>query len=353
MRSLIGLILLGAAGSVFASPFAQTNLVSDLSGMALTTDPNLKDPWGMSFSGTSPFWISDRAAGVSTLYSGAGAIVPLVVAIPPGAPLGPTGQVFAGPTTSFVLNGNPALFIFDTLGGTIDAWNGGASATQVASTAGAQYEGLALANNTLFAANFVAGGQVDMFNSSYALTGSFTDATIPAGYAPFNAQAIGGKIYVTYGKLTAGVPVPLPGGGGFVDVFDTAGNFLQRLASNGPLDAPWGIAMAPAAFGEFGGDLMVGNFGNGEINAFDPVTGQFKGTLTDASGNPIANPGLWAINFGNSSANPNALYFNVGLNAGQDGLFAEIQAVPEPGSLVLMTIGLLGIAPFARRRLVG
>ena len=346
------LLVLGS--SVFANEFTQTNLVSNIPGMAITTDPNLADPWGMSFSATSPIWVSDRATGVSTLYSGAGAIVPLVVTVPPGAPVGPTGQVFAG-GTAFMLNGSPADFIFATLAGTIDAWNGTTTATVERTTPGATFEGLALANNMLYATNFQPGGGIDVFNSSYAPTtvvGGFVDPNLPAGFAPFNIQNIGGNLYVTYAKVTAGSPVPLPGGGGFVDVYDTNGNLIQRLISSGSLDAPWGVALAPASFDGFGGDLLVGNFGNGEINAFNPTTGAFLGTLDDSSGNPIVNSGLWAINFGNSSANPNALYFNAGINGGTDGLFGDIQASPEPASLAFTAVGvfaLLGCAWMRRK----
>jgi len=337
-----------------ADSFLQTNLVSDISGMAAATDPHLKDPWGMSFSATSPIWVSDRMTGVATVYTGSGTVAPLVVTVPPGtATTGPTGQVFAGPTTSFTLNGTPASFIFDTLGGTVDAWNGGSAATVVATTTGARYEGLALANNTLYAANFVSGGGINVFNPSYTpvtLSGKFTDPNIPAGYAPFNIQNVNGDLYVEYAKLTAGVPVPLPGGGGYVDVFDTNGNLLQRLVSNGPLNAPWGITMAPAGFGSFGNDLLIGNFGNGEINAFNPTTGAFLGTLTDASGNPLVDSGLWALDFGNSSANPDALYFTAGLNSGNDGLFGDVRAVPEPAAFGLAVLGILGLLGYAGQR---
>lgn len=345
-------LVLSLGASLFADGFSQTNLVSNISGLAKTFDPNLQDPWGMSFSAGSPIWVSDRAAGISTLYTGAGAIVPLVVAVPPGAPPGPTGQVFAGIAGNFLLNGTPSSFIFDTLAGTIDAWNTGTTATVMHTTAGASYEGLALASNQLYAANF--NGSVDVFDSSFSpitTTGGFVDSNLPTGYSPFNIQNIGGKLYVEYGKVTSGVPVPLPGGGGYVDVFDTNGNLLQRLISNGPLDAPWGITMAPSGFGPFGGDLLVGNFGNGEINAFNPTTGAFLGTISDSQGNPIANPGLWAINFGNSSANPNGLYINVGLNGGADGLFAEIQT-PEPATFALGAIGLVTLIGLAQRRRV-
>jgi uncharacterized protein (TIGR03118 family) len=346
--------LMLASPSLFADAFTQTNLVSDIPGLAATLDPHLVDPWGMSFSATSPIWVSDRATGVATLYSGTGSIVPLVVSTPPGAPAGPTGQVFAG-GTNFMLNGTPASFIFATLAGTIDAWNNGAGTTAMveATAPGAAFEGLALANNMLYAANFQAGGGIDVFNSSYAPTtvsGNFADPNLPAGFAPFNVQNIGGMLYVEFAKVTAGSPVPLPGGGGFVDIFDTNGNLIQRLISGGTLDAPWGVALAPAGFGAFGGDLMVGNFGNGEINAFNPTNGAFIGTLDDGSGNPFVNSGLWAIEFGNSSANPNGLYFNAGLNMGTDGLFGVIQSTPEPASWSITALGVCVLIGLAWRR---
>ena len=353
MRLLAICALLGPA--LFGDGFTQTNLVSDIPGMAINTDPNLKDPWGMSFNAASPIWVSDRATGVSTLYSGTGVVNSLVVTVPPGIPLGPTGQVFANITGNFLLNNSPAAFIFDTLGGTIDAWNGGTTATVMNTTTGASFEGLALAGTQLYAANFQATGGIDVFDTNFAPTtsaGGFVDPNLPAGYSAFNVQNIGGILYVEYAKVTSGVPVPLPGGGGFVDEFDANGNLLKRLISDGPLDAPWGIALAPATFGAFGGDLLVGNFGNGEINAFNPTTGSFIGTLDDGNGNPIVNPGLWAIDFGNSSANPNGLYFNVGLNGGQDGLFGVITATPEPASFGLTALALVGLAGFARRRSV-
>jgi len=343
---------------LFAGSYSQTNLVSDIPGMAAVTDPNLKDPWGVAFSPTSPIWVADRTTGLSTLYNGVGAITPLVVTVPPGtAATGPTGMVFAG-GTSFRLNANPVNFIFDTLGGTIDAWNGGSTATVVSTTAGANYTGLALASNTLFAANFTSGGQVSVFDSSFGKTtvsGNFNDPNLPSGYAPFNVQTLNGKLYVEYAKLTPGVPVALPGGGGFVDVFDTSGNLLQRLISNGSLDAPWGVTVAPAAFGAFGGDVLVGNFGDGKINAFDPLTGAFIGTLSDSSGNPIVDNGLWAIAFDSPNGapgalNPNELFFTAGPNRGEDGLFGAITAVPEPAAWTLIAMSVLGLGALQVRR---
>ncbi len=321
--------------------------------------PTLKIAWGVSFSPTSPIWVSDRATGLATLYNGVGAITPLVVTVPPGtAATGPTGQVFAG-GTNFRLNGNPVNFAFATLGGTIDAWNGGATATVMATTPGANYTGLALANNTLYAANFISGGNVNAFNSSFAATttpGNFNDPNLPSGYAPFNVQNINGKLYVEYAKVTNGVPVAQPGGGGYVDVFDTNGNLLQRLASNGKLDAPWGVTLAPAGFGVFGGDLLIGSFGTGQINAFDPTSGNFLGTLTDANGSPITNDGLWSLAFdlpngAPGALNPNELYFTAGPNGGNDGLFGAIVSdTPEPSTWAMAGLGVLALCWTRLRR---
>jgi uncharacterized protein (TIGR03118 family) len=352
---MLTLPLVVGSSAALADTFVQTNLVSDIPGMAANTDPNLVDPWGVSFSPTSPIWVSDRGTGVSTLYSGAGAPVPLIVTVPSGTPsTGPTGQVFAG-GTSFKLNGNPVNFIFDTLGGTIDAWNGGATASIVATTPGANFTGLALANNTLYAANFKAGGGINVFDSSFAPTnasGNFSDPNLPSGYAPFNIQNINGTLFVAYAKVTPGVPVALPGGGGYVDEFDTNGNLIRRLVSNGPLNGPWGVTAVPGTgFNGFAaGDVLVGNFSNGEINVFD-ANGNFLQTLTDGSGNPLVNPGLWSIAFdsGAPGANdPNALFFTAGINQGNDGLFGKIDAVPEPAVGGLAILGLFCISAFRR-----
>lgn len=341
--------------------YVQTNLVSDIPGKAVTTDPNLINPWGMANSATSPYWVSDQGAGVATLYTGNGAKNALVVTIPATAvgPQGPTGVVFANLAGNFVLNNNPATFIFANLNGTISAWNGGTTATIEHATAGAVYTGLALIDagtNRLYSANF-AGARIDVFDSSFNPVtlgaGAFTDPNLPAGYAPYNIQNINGKLYVQYALVGQnGMPVTVLGDG-FVDVFDANGNMLQRLISNGQLDAPWGIALAPAGFGDFANDLLVGNFGNGTINAFDPVTGAFKGTISDAQGNPIVNSGLWALNFGNGNAGstPNTLFFNAGINGEKDGLFGSITPTPEPGTIVLVGGGLLALFKKLRKKL--
>jgi uncharacterized protein (TIGR03118 family) len=232
------------------------------------------------------------------------------------------------------------------------------------SASGAVFKGLALANNGtgnfLYATNFNS-GQIDVFNSSFApvtLAANFTDPNLPAGYAPFDIEVIGGKLYVTYALQDTAKHDDVAGpGNGFVDVFDLNGNFLQRLVSNGPLDSPWGLALAPLSFGSYGGDLLVGNFGNGMINAFDPTTGAFLGTLSDSSDNPLVIQGLWGLAFGNGAqgTSTSSLYFTAGIpgpgGAVEDhGLFGSIQAAPEPGTIwLLAAAGLVGLCMRKKR----
>lgn len=339
---------------LLADSFTQTNLVSDVPGLANNTDPNLKNPWGVSFSTTSPFWASDQATGVSTLYNGAGVPQPLVVTIPGSTtpPSGPTGQVFNA-STGFAVNGNPATFIFDNLNGTISAWNGGTTAMVEATTPGAIYTGLAQAGNQLYAANSSA-GRIDVFNSAWGATtvsGGFKDPNLPAGFVPFNIQNIAGNLYVTYAQLgPGGSPMP----GGVVDEFDANGNLLKRVAANGSggsLFAPWGVVIAPSGFGSFSNDLLIGNFGNGEINAFDATTDMFLGTLDGADGKPIVNDFLWSLETRNAPGfNSNALYFSAGINNQQDGLFGEITEVPEPATIFGTAFGLGALALVRVRR---
>ncbi len=348
-----------------ADTFAQNNLVSDLPGMAAVTDSNLKNPWGMSFSPTSPIWVSNQGSNTSTLYSGTGTPAALVVSVPPTSPppTGPTGQVFNSTASDFVLaNGTKATFLFDTLAGTVNGWNGGSGTTAsvVLTTAGASYTGLALGNNGsanyLYAANFVSGGGITVLNSSFStatLPGTFTDPNLPSGYEPYNIQNVNGKLYVEYAQINPATGRAVTGLGlGYVDVFDTNGNLLQRLVSGGQLDAPWGVAIAPSGFGSFGNDVLIGNFGNGEINVYDPTSGTYIGTLSNATGAPLVNSGLWGIAFGNSAANPNALYFAAGINNEADGLFGDIVAVPEPAGwgLIIAGFAILGGVRSATRR---
>jgi uncharacterized protein (TIGR03118 family) len=301
---------------------------------------------------------------VSTLYNGAGVAQSLVVTIPtsgPNPPQGPTGQVFnsAALSTSFVVNGAKATFLFDTLGGTIAGWNSasGTTAATAFTRPGAAYTGLAIgssaAGDTLYAANF-AQGSIDVINSAFAmisLAGSFTDPNLTAGYVPYNVQNVGGSLYVEYSQVDPVTHRAAVGAGlGVVAVFDQNGNFIKTLTSGGPLNAPWGITMAPLLFPVFGGDLLIGNFGDGRVNAYDPATGAFLGTLTNGSNTPIANPGLWGIGFRTAAGfDPNALYFVAGINNEADGLFGEIVAAPEPATFVLMSLAGAGFLMFKSR----
>src|SRR5579872_4691995 len=343
--------LLFAAG---ANSFVQHNLVADIAGQADVTDPNLVNPWGVSFSATGPFWVSNQGKGNSTLYNGSGTITPLVVGVPPTSGSGsgtPTGQVFNGTATAFLIpsaaNG-AASFIFATEDGTISAWRGGItnnlSAIMVNNSAsGAVYTGLAIGSNTsgplLYAANFNS-GKIDVFDAKYSptsVTGGFTDSNLPAGYAPYNIWPVGGKLYVLYAQQDAKKQNSVAGAGnGFVNVFDFDGNLQKRLISSGPLNAPWGVALAPSTFGAFGGDLLVGNFGDGKINAFDPNTGASIGTLQDTKGNPIVNQGLWALIFGNgvSGGDKNTLYITAGPSFGDTKVHGLLAAIAPPAAIL-------------------
>jgi uncharacterized protein (TIGR03118 family) len=342
-----------------ANSFTQTNLVSDIPGMAKTTDPNLVNPWGVSFSSGSPFWISDNGAGLATLYNGAGDIIPLVVTVPPPGSA-PTGLVF---NSSSSFNGD--LFIFATEGGTITGWRGalGTTAETLSLGTGGVYKGLAIAttpNGTYLYATDFHNNSITVLPGIGApsLSGTFTDPNLPAGYAPFGIQNIGGKLYVTYAVQDAAKHDDVSGPGhGIVDVFDLQGNFLQRLISNGPLNSPWGMAIAPAGFGNFGNDLLVGNLRDGTINAFDPSTGSFLGQLDGANGMPLINLGLWDLTFGNggNGGSKSDLFFTAGIPGDggmveDHGLFGSIVPTPEPGTLALLGIGLLVLIGTARRR---
>ena len=333
--------------------------------MAITKDPNLVNPWGIAFGPTSPFWISDNKTGLSTLYNGAGGIVPLVVTIPGpgGATSSPTGTVFNPTNLAGTFHGD--AFLFGTEDGTIAGWRGGLGTTAEVpvTTADAVYKGITLANDLLYAANFHA-GTVDVFDSTFAPTtvpGGFLDSSVPAGYAPFDIANIGGNLYVTYALQDADKHDDVAGAGnGFVDIFDPNGNLLTRLIANGPLNSPWGLAVAPSNFGDFSNDLLVGNFGDGKINAFDPSNGNFLGTLQDGMGNPIVNQGLWGLAFGNGGPqfNPDTLYFTAGIpgpggHVEDHGLFGDLRAVPEPSTVVLFGTAFLAMAGLVRRRAQG
>jgi uncharacterized protein (TIGR03118 family) len=358
-------LVIATPSLLYAAPntgnnFYQHNLVSDLPGVADFTDPDLVNPWGISFSPTSPMWVSDNGTGLSTIYNGHGVKQGLVVTIPPAGGAAPTGQVFNS-TTDF----SGARFIFATEGGTIAAWSGGTSAVQRVdnSGAGSVYKGLALANNGsgnfLYATDF-HNNAINVFDKNFnpvTLAGSFTDPTLPAGYAPFNIEASGGMLYVTYAVQDAAKHDDVAGPGhGILDVFDANGNFVQRLVSHGALNSPWGMAIAPVGFGMFGHDLLVGNFGDGTINVFDPATGNWLAQLDDPNGNPITNLGLWDITFGNGAqgTSTSTLYFTAGIpgpdNIEDHGLFGRVQVTPEPGTLTLMGSGLASLIGYGWRR---
>lgn len=367
--ALLALCLLTLAASHSlraANAFLVRNLVSDVPALADHTDANLVGAWGISESATSPFWVADAGTGLSTLYNSSGSPMSLVVAIPPAQSGGkgiPTGTVYNTSTGFEVAAGKAAAFIFDTLDGTISGWNSSVNRENAIvmvnnSSAGAAYTGLAIGTNGsatfLYAANFHA-GTVDVFDSTWAaaMPGTFKDPTLPTGYAPFNVQNLGGKLYVSYALQNASQSFAVPGAGnGYVDVFDTAGTLLQRLISAGHLNAPWGLAIAPANFGDFGSDLLVGNFGDGTVNVFNPTTGAYVATLNDVIGSPVVVPNLWALQVGNggSGGDPYAVYFTAGIpgpDNGNHGLFGRLQGAPAVTTAQVLNGAsfLTGIAP--------
>jgi uncharacterized protein (TIGR03118 family) len=388
MGGLLVASLLGTTASGGSPAYVETDLVvnklvngvptlTDSNGIvhvAQFFDPNLVNPWGVGESPGlrgSPFWVSDNGSSVSTLYNTAGTPQTLVVAIPaPGDPLGasgkPTGLVFnlaGGAAGQFELSGfnangdattAPAVFLFAAEDGTILGWNPGVNpdGTPAAtlgkhaiiavdnSPLGAIYKGLAIAQDStgdvfLYATNFGA-GTVEVYNGLFAPASglpadAFVDPQLPRGYAPFNIVpiSVGGstKLFVTYAlKEEGGVDDVAGQGHGIVDTYDLQGHLLARFAQHGQLDSPWGVALAPAGFGEFGGDVLIGNFGNGHINAFDPATGEFRGKLKDAHGQAVVIDGLWTIMFGNggNGGDPGTLYFTAGPNDESDGIFGKL-----------------------------
>lgn len=354
-RFLFTLAVTTLAITPASAQYVQTNLTSNIPGLAANTDPQLVNPWGISFGAASPFWVSDNGTGVSTLYNGAGVKQALVVTIPGGVP---TGQVFNN-TGSFAITGGNASFIFATENGDIAAWRSGTTALTEFTSQGGSYKGLAIAGTGagahLYAANF-ATGNVDVLDNAFHLVsvpGGFTDPNLPAGYAPFNVQNINGNIVVTYAVRNAATGDDIAGpGNGIVDVYDQNGVLQRRLVSNGALNSPWGLALAPGSFGPLGNALLIGNFGDGTINGYDFFTGALLGTVMGTDGAPLVNDGLWGLAFGNNNASfdHNSLYVTAGLNDEADGLFARITPTPEPGSLVLMATGLMGVVLVGRKR---
>jgi uncharacterized protein (TIGR03118 family) len=345
----------GHLSSATPSVYRQANLNADLLGAASGKDASLVNPWGLSHGPTTPWWISDNGTGVATLYNGAGMASPtgspIVVAVPPpkgsamGTTAAPTGTIYNG-TNDFVITDHAtgksgqALFLFSTEDGTISGWSPTVSEQHAVlavdnstSPTGAVYKGLALGQlgcaNLLYAANFRA-GTIDVFDAHFApdhLSGAFVDPTIPVGFAPFNIANIGGQLYVTYAQQDGEKHDDVAGRGhGYLDVYTTSGTLVRRMVSQGPLDSPWGLALAPAGFGSFSNDLLVGNFGDGRINAFDPKTGASLGALQDRQGHPIVIGGLWGLAFGNGgNAGPTTtLYFTAGSGHEAHGLFGSL-----------------------------
>jgi len=322
--------------------YAVTALVSNNASLAPRVDPHLVNAWGLDAGPATPWWVSDNGVDLSTLYNAAGTKLGLEVSVAGG----PTGLVFNGAPTSFLIGDARARFIFSTEGGTIAGWSGTGPAKVMvdSSGAGAVYKGLAIASTPsgprLFATDF-HNAHVDVVNDAWGvvnLPGAFVDGRIPAGFAPFGIQTIGSRIFVTYAKQDAAAHDDVKGQGlGFVDAFDTAGNLLARVARHGQLNAPWGLAMAPAGFGRFSGDLLVGNFGDGQINAYREDDGRFEhaGTLRTDDGKKLVIDGLWALEFGHGAPNNGpmtTLFFTAGPNGEADGLFGTITAVLESDS---------------------
>ena len=357
------------AGSAQAQEFSVTNLVSDGSVKAATIDPNLINPWGISNGTTNPFWVSDNNSGFSTLYNSAGGKVPLTVAIPSWTGSGagsPDGVVFNGSGGFNVSAGGKtgsSAFLFATEDGTIQGWapsvNFGTTEIAVNNFPGAVYKGLAIGSTGgstfLYAANF-RGGDVEMYNSAFGLVNTFTDPNVAAGYAPFNVQDLGGTLYVTYALQDAVKHDDVAGAGnGYVDAFSLNGTFERRIVSQGgAIDSPWGLVIAPKSFGALAGDLLVGNFGDGTISAFDPNSGTFEGKVLGRNGKPIVEGDLWGLITGNGGAggSPDKVYFTAGITDEAHGLFGSI-GVPEPQTWTLMIVGLglMGVALRGRRTL--
>jgi uncharacterized protein (TIGR03118 family) len=330
-----------AAAPAAAPMFTETDLVSDVPGRAALTDPDVVNAWGLALSPTSPLWVANNGTNTATLYAGgangsAATKVPLTVAIPGGAP---TGQVF-NDTASFVVTSpagsGPARFMFVSEDGEVAGWNPAAAPTTAivaAHSVGAVYKGLALlhtdAGPYLLAADF-RHGRIDVYDGQFQrvrLPGSlFTDRTLPQGYAPFDVAVLGGGIYVTYAKQGQGKVDEVDGPGlGFVDRYNAFGLLSGRVASRGTLNAPWGLAIAPASFGSLAGDLLVGNFGDGRISVFD-TSGGFAGQLQDAAGNPLAIEGLWALLPGTANTGgTDAVWFSAGPGEEEHGLVGLIR----------------------------
>jgi uncharacterized protein (TIGR03118 family) len=354
-KTLLTLLLGGVAAvasAQTANSYLVTNLISDGSVTAAVTDPNLINPWGIGIGST--VWISGEKSALEIVTTATGT-EKFDVNIPPASGSGmgePTGVVFSGAAKGFVLPvGAAPTFLFATHDGSISGWNAvlgmnGSTAQIVVnnSASSAAYTGLALLNNSngtyLLAANFGQASDIEVYNTSFQqvkLAGGFADPNLPTGYSPFSVHVIGSQVFVAYAlrstTTTNGVTdfkQTVGAGDGILDVFDLNGNFIATAVSGGNLNAPWGVAMAPSTFGVFGGDLLVGNFGDGVINVYNPTTYAFLGQIIDSTGKAVANPSLWEIVFGTSNAtppgtgDPNTLFFTSGLTSASHGLFATI-----------------------------
>ena len=366
----LGAILLTAtaASSSLATDFVVTNLVSDGFVPAPTIDAALVNPWGIASSPTSPFWIANEGTGTSTLYNSTGTKLPLTVTIPP--PGNPTGMVYNGNGGFQVSDGSTSgssRFLFANEGGTIAGWAPTVTTAQAfqgfdgtsLGGGGAIYKGLAIGTSGgasyLYASDF-RNGLVEQLDSNFNLVRAFTDPTVKAGYAPFGAQVLNNQLFVTYALQDADKEDDVPGAGnGYVDVFSLDGTLIRQLvAQGGEIDSPWGLVIAPSSFGSFAGDLLVGNFGDGTISAFDLATGAFDGRLTGTDGKPLMLDDLWGLINGNGGLGGDAdkIYFTAGLDDESHGLFGSIRAVPEPATwgMALLGFGAIGGAMRKRRR---
>jgi uncharacterized protein (TIGR03118 family) len=353
-RLIIAALIIAAPALVRAdNSYVQHNLVSDKAGIADHLDANLVNPWGIDRSPTGPWWVSDNKPGVSTVYDGSGNVVkiganPLVVTIPPPGATGtsaPTGIVFNGSADFQVAPGKPAFFIFVTEDGTISGWNPDVNLTKAIRKAGdgtGIYKGVTIGQisgkNHLYAANFHA-GSVDVFDAAYQpvslAAGAFKDTTLPADYAPFNVQHLGGNIVVAFAKQDAAKHDDVPGAGlGYVDVFTSSGVLVKRLEHGKWFNAPWAIVLAPGNFGKLSNRLLVGNFGSGEVASFDPSSGEFEGMMRGPQGKKIAIEGLWDLKFGNNATAgaANVLFFAAGIDGENHGLFGTLKPTqPQAG----------------------
>lgn len=346
LRRALPLAVLGlglAAGAAIAANSYQVhNLVSDGGVPADHGDNNLKNGWGVAFNPNGFVWVSDNGSGLSTLYDGLGNPQSLVVSIPSASNSGPgtpTGIVFSGSSDFVVRSGTaagPSRFIFASEDCLISGWAptvDGTHAIHAVFMSSAVYKGLALASNNganmLYAADF-HGRKIDVFNANFTpvkIPGGFVDLTVPSDYAPFNIQALGGRLYVAYAQKEGDDEVAGPGLG-IIDEYDTGGHLLRRIATGGTLNAPWGMVIAPANFGDFSNSLLVGNFGDGTINAYDVASGAFQGQLRTPGGDVIAIDGLWGIAFGNNLNNQptTTLFFAAGPNEEENGVYGRIDA---------------------------